>query len=361
MGLLQSQPNLTRFLASSCLTLHLSLSLSSLHTCNIRLPSLETQLWQTQNTLLAIRGAIIYISFHSLHCFFHSLFTMQKQEELHAVCKDYMQIIKGKRTKRQRLPSPLRLTMSTTCSSLGRSSTDNSVGFDFPTTSNESRNEEEDMANCLILLAQGHNNTPKPSRTNKGGLYLYECKTCNRCFPSFQALGGHRASHKKYSKASAEEKQGVATTFVNYEVDNNNNNHNHDDYCDPTSTPLTLQLSTALYNNSSSIRSTINAKAKVHECSICGAEFSSGQALGGHMRKHRNFLSAPIIGAINIANGGDGSPKVPEAKKHKDVLNLDLNLPAPEDDHLRESNLFPFQAKEKVIVFSATSLVDCHY
>ncbi|RZC93255.1 hypothetical protein C5167_030374 [Papaver somniferum] len=26
---------------------------------------------------------------------------------------------------------------------------------------------------------------------------LYECKTCNKQFPSFQALGGHRASHKK--------------------------------------------------------------------------------------------------------------------------------------------------------------------
>ena len=322
---------------------------------------METQLWQTQNTLLAIRGAIIYISFHSLHCFFHSLFTMQKQEELHAVCKDYMQIIKGKRTKRQRLPSPLRLTMSTTCSSLGgRSSTENSLGFDLPTTSNESRNEEEDMANCLILLAQGdrNNSTPKPSHNNKGGLYLYECKTCNRCFPSFQALGGHRASHKKYySKASAEEKQGVLATFVN-EVDNNNN-HNHDNYyCDTTSTTLTLQLSTALYNNNNSSSntrmSTINAKCKVHECSICGAEFSSGQALGGHMRRHRNFGSAPTCGAINANR---------ESKKHnKDVLNLDLNLPAPEDDHHRESKLFPFQAKEKVIVFSATSsLVDCHY
>ncbi|MCL7030384.1 hypothetical protein MKW94_025920, partial [Papaver nudicaule] len=26
---------------------------------------------------------------------------------------------------------------------------------------------------------------------------VYECKTCNRKFPSFQALGGHRASHMK--------------------------------------------------------------------------------------------------------------------------------------------------------------------
>lgn len=303
---------------------------------------------------------------------------MQDQEELKnkETCKDHhhhhdhMQIMmRGKRTKRQRLPSPLRLTMSTTtCSSLGgRSSTDNSIGFDVPTTSNEqlrnrTEEEEQDMANCLILLAQGHNNnTPKPSHKsphvaardhNKGGggLYLYECKTCNRCFPSFQALGGHRASHKKF-KASNEEnfKQGV-TSFVN-EVDNHHDHHDHD----PTSTNLTLQLSTTLYNSSNTIR-TINAKSKVHECSICGAEFTSGQALGGHMRRHRSILS----GAIN-ANGGDhGSPEIQETKKHKDVLNLDLNLPAPEDDH-RESKLFPFQAKDKVIAFSATSLVDCHY
>ncbi|KAK7396600.1 hypothetical protein VNO78_17724 [Psophocarpus tetragonolobus] len=249
--------------------------------------------------------------------------------------EDHMQIIKGKRTKRQRLPSPLRLTMST-CSVL-----DNSVGFDLPTTSDELRNEEEDMANCLILLAQGHN-APKPSHNKGSGLYLYECKTCNRCFPSFQALGGHRsASHKKYSK---EEKHGV-TTFVNELVDNNNNHHH--DYCHPTSTSLTLQLSTALYHNSS----TFNAKSKVHECSICGAQFSSGQALGGHMRRHRNFLSGAT------ANGSE----IPETKKHKRVLNLDLNLPAPDHgDHNRESKLFPYQSKEQV-VFSATSLVDCHY
>nr|KYP71008.1 Zinc finger protein 1 [Cajanus cajan] len=271
-----------------------------------------------------------------------------------------MQIMKGKRTKRQRLPSPLRLTMSTTCSSAGRSSTDNSIGFDhLPTTS---RNEEEDMANCLILLAQGHN-APKPSRkspphvaapgdhNNNEGLYLYECKTCNRCFPSFQALGGHRASHKK-SKTSTEEKQGVITTFGN-EVDH----HKHHGDCDhPTSTNLTLQLSTALYNNNSSTRTIVNAKSKVHECSICGAEFTSGQALGGHMRRHRNLLSTPTTVSTIRANGGDGSPEV----KHKDVLDLDLNLPAPEDDH-RESKPFPFQSKGKVIAFSATSLVDCHY
>ncbi|PWS22253.1 hypothetical protein DKP78_19350, partial [Enterococcus faecium] len=42
---------------------------------------------------------------------------------------------------------------------------------------------------------------------NKIGYYVYECKTCSRTFPSFQALGGHRASHKKPNKATAEDKK----------------------------------------------------------------------------------------------------------------------------------------------------------
>ncbi|XP_061345805.1 zinc finger protein ZAT5-like [Gastrolobium bilobum] len=293
---------------------------------------------------------------------------MQVQEEHdHVVCNDdQMQIIiKGKRTKRQRLPSPLRLAMSTTSRS---STTDNSGGsYDVATTSttvsiDEFRNrteelEDHDMANCLILLAQGyHNNNNQhvaaPDHNNNNnkkkitGLYPYQCKTCNRCFPSFQALGGHRTSHKKPNKANSsttEEKQGKVTTFVNELAANDHHNY------DPTSTNLTLQLSNRdLYR--SSIATTTTPKSKVHECSICGAEFTSGQALGGHMRRHRTSATLSMSG---------GNPGKQEAKKPRNVLKLDLNLPAPEDDH-REPK-FPFQSKEKVIVFSATSLVDCHY
>ncbi|KAF3795048.1 Zinc finger protein [Nymphaea thermarum] len=35
----------------------------------------------------------------------------------------------------------------------------------------------------------------------------YECKTCGRCFRSFQALGGHRRSHKKAKDGEEKEKQ----------------------------------------------------------------------------------------------------------------------------------------------------------
>ncbi|XP_039139216.1 zinc finger protein ZAT5-like [Dioscorea cayenensis subsp. rotundata] len=205
--------------------------------------------------------------------------------------------IKGKRTKR------LRAVSSSSSSDLSGSATE----------------EEEDMANCLILLAQGgiitattttttiekseKLITSKKSSEVITGLSVYECKTCNKCFPSFQALGGHRASHKKPKILNiADEKKPVI---------------------DEESIIKTVSVSTNVSN-----------KPRVHECSICGSEFSSGQALGGHMRRHRplNMPETP-----------------PEVKKERTLLSLDLNLPAPPED-----GSFPF-------TFSVSKLVDCHY
>ncbi|KAE9461134.1 hypothetical protein C3L33_06949, partial [Rhododendron williamsianum] len=89
------------------------------------------------------------------------------------------------------------------------------------------------MANSLMLL----------SRVGAAPGRVFACKTCNREFPSFQALGGHRASHKKPRLTAAD-----------------------GDFLHSQSTP---------------------EKPKAHECSICGLEFAIGQALGGHMRRHR--------------------------------------------------------------------------
>ncbi|KAK2968437.1 hypothetical protein RJ640_004443 [Escallonia rubra] len=46
------------------------------------------------------------------------------------------------------------------------------------------------MADCLILFAQS-------GCQEKIIVESYKCRMCNRSFPSFQALGGHRESHKK--------------------------------------------------------------------------------------------------------------------------------------------------------------------
>ncbi|KAF2300692.1 hypothetical protein GH714_015184 [Hevea brasiliensis] len=146
---------------------------------------------------------------------------MEAQEEFMG-SNDLSQIVKGKRTKRLRSSSSAEehgsISSPTSCSEIY-----------------ESTEEEEDMANCLILLAQGdgprqqlmndENNSrmenlgarkfPDASTntttttTNKAGFYVYECKTCNRSFPSFQALGGHRASHKKPKSIVVEEKKAT--------------------------------------------------------------------------------------------------------------------------------------------------------
>ncbi|KAF5737516.1 zinc finger protein ZAT5-like [Tripterygium wilfordii] len=258
------------------------------------------------------------------------------------------QIIRGKRTKRLRSPLALAITCSSSSGS-GDQIEGESSGF----TDNNNTEEEEDMASCLILLAQGshdHNRKSSPQIATtttsdvkfRFGLEAYQCKTCDRCFSSFQALGGHRASHKKHK---AEDKKVCAENQFNNKKMN-------------MRTSLSLQ--------------TWKSNGKVHECSVCGAEFSSGQALGGHMRRHRTIVNG---------GGGDGGGSGPSttlsldssshemesrelAKKPRKTsitnLQLDLNLPAAAAEDIDPDD-FRFGSEEQVIVFSASPLVDCHY
>ncbi|RRT39780.1 hypothetical protein B296_00047717 [Ensete ventricosum] len=264
-------------------------------------------------------------------------------------------VVKGKRTKRQRTqppPPPMPLVLST---GIATSSSASSA----EAASGTITEEEEDMANCLILLAQGRAFDAGPKReeqkdevggggggsekftsrklieaattTNgKAGIYVYECKTCSKCFPSFQALGGHRTSHKKHKLAAttttAEEKKLEVTDDM-------------------------LQISMNSFSKPFASSSQTTTKPKVHECSICGSEFNSGQALGGHMRRHR---------PLAIADSQ-------EAKKDKSFLSLDLNLPAPAEDELqRPPSPTLALATKRPLIFSASAsapalVVDCHY
>ncbi|KAG8390869.1 hypothetical protein BUALT_Bualt01G0128500 [Buddleja alternifolia] len=115
---------------------------------------------------------------------------------------------------------------------------------------------------------------------------VFTCKTCNRQFSSFQALGGHRASHKKPKLTAG----------------------------DQPSTP---------------------PKPKTHECSICGLEFPIGQALGGHMRRHRATINIDHNHHNQTLPSLSLSPPahVPIVKKSNSrrVLWLDLNLTPSEN------------------------------
>lgn len=151
----------------------------------------------------------------------------------------------------------------------------------------------------------------------------FECTTCNKIFHSYQALGGHRASHKKIKGCFASK------------IDSSENSIE----ADVTSEPIAAESSKPIKhckieNNSidherasggdekadqTSVRSKKTSKG--HECPICLKVFSSGQALGGHKRSH-------LIGVSEARNNQTIviQKPIPEIRDF-----LDLNLPAPAD------------------------------
>lgn len=142
--------------------------------------------------------------------------------------------------------------------------------------------EEEYLALCLIMLSQSN----KQIESSPLKQLNHKCSVCNKAFPSYQALGGHKASHRK----SSSENQ---STTVNETV--------------------SVSVSTG----------------KMHECSICHKSFPTGQALGGHKRCHyegvinnnHNHNNSNSSG-ITVSDAGAASSSI----SHR---GFDLNLPAP--------------------------------
>ncbi|KAJ4960660.1 hypothetical protein NE237_020570 [Protea cynaroides] len=143
----------------------------------------------------------------------------------------------------------------------------------------------------------------------------FECTTCNKTFHSYQALGGHRASHKKV--------KGCFTS----RIEGSENSIERDISPDPTAdsklnkscsneTPIEEQEQEGVSIAETSYGS---KKRKGHECPICFKVFASGQALGGHKRSHLVGSSESGVNHTIVIQ-----QQLPEVR---DLL--DLNLPAP--------------------------------
>ncbi|KAF4357677.1 hypothetical protein F8388_007213 [Cannabis sativa] len=59
---------------------------------------------------------------------------------------------------------------------------------------------EKKIASYLILLSKGQ---PKNDNSKTVGASIFKCTSCHKVFSSYQALGGHRASHKSLRGCSA--------------------------------------------------------------------------------------------------------------------------------------------------------------
>jgi hypothetical protein len=90
-----------------------------------------------------------------------------------------------------------------------------------------------------------------------GGGGAFRCRTCGRCFATFQALGGHRTSHNR-PRVRAD--------------------------------GLDLVLLGARLGKGAAA-----ASDDVHRCNTCGMVFTTGQALGGHMRRHMAAFEVAVL------------------------------------------------------------------
>lgn len=147
-----------------------------------------------------------------------------------------------------------------------------------------SPSEEEYLAFCLLMLARG--NAATSTTASPTAKLTYKCSVCGKGFGSYQALGGHKASHRKPSAAAGDQDE--------------------------------KSLSTG------------SGVIKAHECSICHKSFPTGQALGGHKRCHYDGAAAKSSGSAmttaTSSEGGLGSSSLTLTQR-----DFDLNLPALPD------------------------------
>ncbi|KAK9102990.1 hypothetical protein Sjap_020244 [Stephania japonica] len=202
-----------------------------------------------------------------------------------------------------------------------------------PVSSVSDTTPEEDVARCLMMLSRGvwarksELDTPidetddddeeeEEDEEDGGGGEIklgggnkskakYQCGTCKKVFRSYQALGGHRASHKKIRCTVSSSSTVVAQAHRDTRQVENQNPGNAD---------------------------MGREDRRVHECPVCFRVFGSGQALGGHKRSHLSASATTTIISLTTHRANN-------LTKFADNL-IDLNLPAPiEDDDASQIEL----------------------
>lgn len=161
----------------------------------------------------------------------------------------------------------------------------------------------------------------KPATNN---IVRHECSTCGRHFNSHQALGGHISSHRRTEASFAR------TKLTEQVRESWEENLTEKEIISSTElgVPVEEKQSTANQLPSSSNK---KQPLKVHECSICHLVFLSGQALGGHKRRHWTGEKSTDTASVASSNKQLSVLSTELTNRFKEDA-IDLNLPAPVDE-----------------------------
>ncbi|KAJ7566343.1 hypothetical protein O6H91_02G097900 [Diphasiastrum complanatum] len=160
----------------------------------------------------------------------------------------------------------------------------------------------------------------------------FECTRCKRTFKSHQALGGHRASHKKVKGCSARSYSVTrALSIFEDELTEEELLRSVEDKRLTVINHYQQKQKSLDMAISKSSKTTIHQKrTNAHVCSICHQIFKSGQALGGHKRRHWGGVGASE--ASNFITKQQELFVKQEVHNRKTSEDIDLNLPAPLED-----------------------------
>jgi hypothetical protein len=154
------------------------------------------------------------------------------------------------------------------------------------------------------MMSSGRRDVAAPAPTQET---THACSVCGKAFASYQALGGHKASHRA--------KPPPPPPLLVLEKQQDAAQH---------AAPPSSSAGTGTGTKPA-------AAAQAHECNVCGKAFPTGQALGGHKRCHYDGTIGSAAAPARSASANSRVTSTTTTVTTAGGGGFDLNLPALPD------------------------------